>query len=69
MDTLLDTVPCGFLSTRDDGSITLMNRTLQTRLGYPLDTILGKHIDDILPAALGSTGVLGANGTATGGRR
>jgi PAS domain S-box-containing protein len=51
MDTLLDTVPCGFLSTRDDGSITLMNRTLQTRLGYPLDTVLGKHIDGILPAA------------------
>lgn len=50
MDTLLDTAPCGFLSIRDDGSITRMNRTLQTWLGYPLETVQGEHIDVILPA-------------------
>jgi PAS domain S-box-containing protein len=51
MDTLLDTMPCGFLSVRDDGSITLVNRTLQDWLNYPHDELQGKHIDALLPAA------------------
>lgn len=51
MDTLLDTAPCGFLSIRDDGSIRLVNRTLQEWLGYSLDELQGKYMDTILPAA------------------
>ena len=51
MDTLLDTLPCGFLSIRDDGSITLVNRTLGEWLGYPPHELQGKYIDSILPAA------------------
>jgi PAS domain S-box-containing protein len=51
MEPLLDTAPCGFLSVRDDGSIALMNRTLQTWLGYTLEDLHGQHIDTILPAA------------------
>ena len=50
MDRLLDTAPCGFLSIRDDGSISQVNRTLQEWLGYPRDDLQGKHIDTILPA-------------------
>ena len=50
MDTLLDTAPGGFLSIRHDSSITLMNRTLQTWLGYSLEELQGQHIDMILPA-------------------
>jgi PAS domain S-box-containing protein len=51
MDALLDTLPCGFLSIRDDGSIRMVNRTLQDWLGYPLDELQGQHIDTILSAA------------------
>ncbi len=51
MEKLLDTAPCGFLSIRDDGSITLVNRTLQEWLGYPPGELQSKHIDIILPAA------------------
>ena len=45
MDTLLDTAPCGFLSLRDDGSISLVNRTLQEWLGYPFDELQGQPMD------------------------
>ena len=51
MELLLDTAPCGFLSLSDDGSITLVNRTLQEWLGYSPDELQGQHIDQILPAA------------------
>jgi PAS domain S-box-containing protein len=51
MDVLLDTAPCGFLSIRDDGTIIIVNRTLQEWLGYRLDELQGQHIDSILPAA------------------
>jgi PAS domain S-box-containing protein len=51
MDSLLDTAPCGFLSIRDDGSIHMVNRTLQEWLGYPLNELQGKHMDTVLPAA------------------
>src|SRR5687768_12017067 len=51
MEKLIDTAPCGFLSIRDDGSITLVNRTLQEWLGYPPGELQSKHIDIILPAA------------------
>ena len=50
MDTLLDTAPCGFLSIRDDGSISMLNHTLGEWLGYPRDELQGKYIDTILPA-------------------
>lgn len=50
MDPLLDTAPCGFLSIRDDGSIHMVNRTLQEWLGYSLNELQGKHMDTILPA-------------------
>jgi PAS domain S-box-containing protein len=51
MNTLLDTAPCGFLSIHDDGSIAIVNRTLQEWLGFPLDELQGQHIDILLPAA------------------
>jgi len=51
MDSLLDTSPCGFLSIRDDGSIRLVNRTLQEWLGYPPGELESQPMDTILPAA------------------
>lgn len=51
MQPLLDTAPCGFLSLRDDGSITLVNSTLGEWLGYSPDELQGQHIDHLLPAA------------------
>ena len=51
MNTLLDRLPCGFLSIRDDGSIIRVNRTLQEWLGYPPDELQGRYMDIILPAA------------------
>jgi PAS domain S-box-containing protein len=51
MDTLLDTAPCGFLSIRDDGSIAIVNVTLQEWLGYTLEELQGQPMDTILPAA------------------
>lgn len=50
MEPLLDTAPCGFLALQDDGSITLVNRTLREWLGYSFDELQGQHIDTILPA-------------------
>ena len=51
MDKLLDRAPCGFLSVRDDGSITTVNHTLKEWLGYTLEELQGGHIDRLLPAA------------------
>lgn len=51
MDTLLDSAPCGFLSLLDDGSISLVNRTLQEWLGYPFGELQGQPVDILLPAA------------------
>ena len=51
MDPLLDTAPCGFLSVRENGSIHMVNRTLQEWLGFPLDELQGQQMDTILPAA------------------
>ena len=51
MDPLLDTVPCGFLSVGENGSIHAVNRTLQEWLGYPFDELQGNQMDAILPAA------------------
>ena len=51
MEPLLDTAPCGFLSVREDGSIHMVNRTLQEWLGYPLDELQGNQLDILLPAA------------------
>ena len=48
---MLDTAPCGFLSLRDDGSISLLNRTLQEWLGYSLDELQDQPMDTLLPAA------------------
>ena len=51
MDTLLDSAPCGFLCLRDDGSISMANRTLQEWLGYPFGLLQGQPMDILLPAA------------------
>ena len=51
MDMLLDSAPCGFLSLRDDGSISMVNRTLQEWLGYPFGELQGQPMDILLPAA------------------
>ena len=38
-------------SLRDDGSISLVNRTLQEWLGYPFGELQGQPMDMLLPAA------------------
>jgi PAS domain S-box-containing protein len=46
-DGVLDTAPCGFVSFRDDGSVTLVNATLLQRLGYDADELMGRHVERI----------------------
>ncbi len=51
MDSLLDTVPCGFVSFGDDGRILAANATLLRWLGYEPDTLNGRHFETLLPVA------------------
>ena len=51
MEPLLDSAPCGFLSLQDDGSISMVNRTLQEWLGYPIGELQGQPMDMLLAAA------------------
>lgn len=52
MDSLLDTIPCGFVSFGDDGRILAANATLLRWLGYDgPDTLNGRHVETLLPVA------------------
>jgi PAS domain S-box-containing protein len=48
MDSLLDTAPCGFVSTADDGTMVEVNTTLAELLGYTRVELQGWHIEKIL---------------------
>jgi sigma-B regulation protein RsbU (phosphoserine phosphatase) len=49
MDSLLDTLPCGFLSFTDDGQIVQANATLLEMLGRPSEEVVGHHLETLLP--------------------
>lgn len=49
MDSQLDHAPCGFVSFRDDGTITAVNTTLADLLGYTRIELEGWHIEKLLP--------------------
>ncbi len=51
MDDLLNTAPCGFLSSTDDGKIMAVNVTLLNILEYEPEELQGQHIESILPIA------------------
>jgi diguanylate cyclase (GGDEF)-like protein len=51
MDDLLNTAPCGFLSSTDDGTIVVANATLLDILEYPLEELQGKPVKSIMPVA------------------
>jgi diguanylate cyclase (GGDEF)-like protein len=51
MDDLLNTAPCGFLSSTDDGKIIVINSTLLNILEYQSEELEGRHIESILPIA------------------
>ena len=48
MDALLDTAPCGFVSTADDGTMLEVNTTLAALLGYTRVELEGWHLEKIL---------------------
>jgi PAS domain S-box-containing protein len=48
MDALLDTAPCGFVSSADDGTMLEVNTTLAALLGYTRVELEGWHIEKIL---------------------
>lgn len=51
IDELLNTVPCGFLSFADDGTIILINATLLGLLEMELNEVCGRKIECLLPIA------------------
>jgi PAS domain S-box-containing protein len=50
MDTLLDTMPCGYAAYLDDGTLVEVNSTLAQLLGYTRTELLGWHVQKLLPA-------------------
>lgn len=51
LEDLFENAPCGYVSTRPDGRITKINRTLGTWLGYECDQLEGKRFQDLLNIA------------------
>ena len=49
MDPLLNHAPCGFLSLTDDGTMTAVNATLASMLGYSRVELEGWHVQKIMP--------------------
>ena len=45
---ILDNAPCGFVSFGDDGVIVYVNSTLEKRLGFERDELIGRHIETIM---------------------
>src|SRR3954471_5988237 len=51
LEDLFENAPCGYVSTRPDGRITKINRTLELWLGYNRDQLTGKRFQDFLNIA------------------
>ncbi|AHG88872.1 PAS sensor protein [Gemmatirosa kalamazoonensis] len=51
MDPLLDTLPCGFVSFADDGTVRETNATLRALLGYAEGEVEGRHVETLLTVA------------------
>jgi PAS domain S-box-containing protein len=51
LEDLFENAPCGYVSTRPDGRITKINRTLELWLGYNRDQLIGKRFQDLLSIA------------------
>ncbi|MCF6428298.1 PP2C family protein-serine/threonine phosphatase [Amycolatopsis tucumanensis] len=49
-DDLWDNAPCGYLSTRPDGTIVRVNATLLNWLGYGAEELAGRRFSDLLTA-------------------
>ena len=49
IDDLLNTAPCGFMSSTESGIILAVNATLLDLLGYGPGDLSGRHIEAILP--------------------
>jgi phosphoserine phosphatase RsbU/P len=50
-EDLFEDAPCGFLSTRPDGTIVRVNRTLLRWLGQPSGDVVGRRFADLLSPA------------------
>jgi phosphoserine phosphatase RsbU/P len=50
-EDLFEDAPCGFLSTRPDGTIVRVNRTLLRWLGQPSEAVVGRRFADLLSPA------------------
>lgn len=50
--TLVDAAPDAILVVAADGRITAANPQAEQLLGYPLDELVGRSVDDLLPAEL-----------------
>src|SRR3954451_10154077 len=51
LEDLFENAPCGYVSTRPNGRITKINRTLELWLGYNRDQLTGKRFQDFLNIA------------------
>jgi len=51
LDATLDTLPCGFFSFEDDGTISAVNATLAAMLGYDPAELVGRHVETLLTVA------------------
>ena len=51
LEDLFDNAPCGYVSTRPDGRITKINRTLSLWLNADRDQLVGKRFQDLLNIA------------------
>src|SRR5919112_5881410 len=51
LEDLFENAPCGYLSTRPDGRITKINRTLELWLGSDRDQLVGRRFQDLLNIA------------------
>ena len=51
LEDLFDNAPCGYVSTRPDGRITKINRTLGLWLNADRDQLVGKRFQDLLNIA------------------
>ena len=51
LDAALDTLPCGFFSLEDGGTVAAVNSTLATMLGYDRGEIVGRHVESLFTVA------------------
>jgi PAS domain S-box-containing protein len=51
LEDLFDNAPCGYVSARQDGRITKVNRTLASWLGYGQHELMGRRFQDLLNIA------------------